>query len=190
MQLLVMKIRDVILSTSYGNSALKTLIDTLDTVADAIYARLGAPAGASMSADTAAIKAETALILAEVDGALLAANVKCYPTLAAAVTVTGAAGVFTLGNFATIVAAAAIATDFYVNTIYVTAVSGAQISEIVLYHGAGDTEFARIIYTGSNGIAIKLSAFKKIPAGDQIRAKLASAAGGAQTANIILGYHL
>tara|TARA_Y100001973_G_scaffold96919_1_gene152323 strand:- start:57 stop:3413 length:3357 start_codon:yes stop_codon:yes gene_type:complete len=56
-----------------GLGALKTLIDTVDTVADAILvdtgttlpATLGSPAGASMSADIAAIKSDTAAAVAD-----------------------------------------------------------------------------------------------------------------------------
>ena len=56
-----------------GLGALKTLIDTVDTVADAVLvdtgttlpATLGSPAGASMSADIAAIKSDTAAAVAD-----------------------------------------------------------------------------------------------------------------------------
>lgn len=49
-------------------------IATVDTVVDSIYARLGAPAGASMSADIASVKAETAAILVDT-GTTLDANI-------------------------------------------------------------------------------------------------------------------
>lgn len=197
MMMLLMRLKDIVGNATYGNAALKTLIETADTVADNIYARLGAPAGASMSADIAAIYAkvdtEIALLATAADLATLArrwttSTSKVYPTLAAAVTVAGAAGAQTLGAFVQIVAAAAITTDCYVDTVYITAVSAPQLGELVLYHGAGQTEFARIIVDATG--AYKLSVFKTIPANDKIEAKYASTAGGAQTVDVKLGYHL
>src|SRR3990170_5400823 len=79
----------------------------------AIFARLGAPAGASLAADVAAIKAETALIKGYTDTEMadLLRFVKnersVYPTLAADVTVTGGAA-WALGAFAEIIPAAAV----------------------------------------------------------------------------------
>lgn len=176
-QTLLVRIRDILDSTTYGNSALKTLVDN-------IYARLGAPVGADLSADIAAVQADVTRLGAR---EVITGGMKVYPTEAAGVTVTGDAAAWTLGAFATVAAAAAIADDFYVSRIDVTGVSGAGTFELVLYHGAADTEFARIRFSGP--ASYDLRALKTIPGGEQVRAKLASLAGGAQTATVSFGYH-
>lgn len=190
MTLLLRLIKDVLESSTYGNSALKTLID-------GVYTRIGAPIGASISADIAAAKAnlvtllaDTVIIKAEVTNFLQSDSHLVYPTLAADVTIAGGAGAWALGALVEIIPAATIATDYYVDSVYISAVSGAQKGELVLVHGAGDTEFARIREVGVAGGSIVLPAVKKIPANDRVKAKLATSAGGAQTADVGLGYHL
>ena len=173
---LIRLIKDVVESATYGNSALKTIVDN-------IYARLGAPVGASTSADIAAVQADVDRIEARVVGT----TTKVHPTLAAHVVVTGAAGANALGAAAEIAAAAAIAALYYVDGVSVTATSGAGIFELVLYHGAADTEFARIQFITTGRYL--LQATKQIPANDKITAKVASLAGGSQTATVAISYH-
>jgi len=163
----------------------------------AIFARLGAPAGASLAADVAAIKAETALIKGYTDTEMadLLRFVKnersVYPTLAADVTVTGGAA-WVLGAFAEIIPAAAVVADFQVDGVAVSAASAAGKYELVLYHGGADTEFCRIRFTLDATLLVTnlvVTGGKTLAANDKVRAKLASAAG-AQTADISLQYHL
>ena len=73
----------IVNSGTHGNSALKTLIDAVDNFVDAevaaIFDRIGAPAGASVSADIAAVKSDSAAILVDtgttLDGRIPAALV-------------------------------------------------------------------------------------------------------------------
>lgn len=68
------------------DTQLAAIDDYLDTEVAAIYSRLGAPAGASVSADIAAVKAETAAILDDTGtaGVVVAAGSKTGYSLAAA----------------------------------------------------------------------------------------------------------
>lgn len=149
-----------------------------------IFARLGAPIGASLSADVAAVKADT--LASKLRG--VADNTKVYPTLAAATTVAAAAGAFTLGAFVQIVPATTIVSDCYIDAVEIEAISAALKGELVLYHGAGQTEFARLAFVAAGRYT--LSAQKKIPANDKIEAKFATTAGGSQTCDVRLSYHL
>lgn len=181
MMLLLVQLRDAIYS---GGTSLVS----------SIYSRLGAPAGASMSADIAAIKAETALIKGYTDTEMAAVyarevvtSTNCIPVLANGIGVTGAAGAWTLGAFATLAAANSIPNQFYVTGVHIEAISGADVYEMVLYHGASDTEFARIRFVGTGYYLFPAS--KAITGNDQIRAKVASAAGGGKVATVSLAFH-
>ena len=74
------------LASANLDTQLSAIDDYLDTEIAAIYSRLGAPAGASMSADIAAIKAETAAILDDTgtSGVVVASGSKTGYSLAAA----------------------------------------------------------------------------------------------------------
>ena len=74
------------LASANLDTQLSAIDDYLDTEIAAIYSRLGAPAGASMSADIAAIKADTAAILDDTgtSGVVVASGSKTGYSLAAA----------------------------------------------------------------------------------------------------------
>jgi len=115
-----------------------------------------------------------------------------YPTGAAAVTVAGAAGAWTLGNFVEIVPVNTITEDFDIHWINIEAVSAADVYELVLY--AETTEIGRIRFsvlgTPANTI-IPSQSFQTqiIKANSQIQAKVMSAGGGSDTCDIAIEYH-
>lgn len=118
---------------------------------------------------------------------------KVYPTLAAGVTVTTAAGAWTLGNYAQIVPASTIASRFDIHWINVEAASNDDTYELVLY--AATTEIGRVRFTVSltaGGRVLLPPMFFQCPivaANSQIQAKLACSAGGAETVDISIHYH-
>ena len=153
------------------------------TVLDRIEAYIVAATPAAIKLVVDAIKVTTDLLF----GQLISNQTKVYPTLVNGVLVTGAAGVWTLGASAEIVPANGIAVPFYVDALECTLTSGAGQFEIVLYHGALDTEFAR--FRTSNGNRMTMRAVKKLPANDKVTAKIATLAGGSQTMTLNISYH-
>lgn len=116
-----------------------------------------------------------------------------YPTLANGIDVVSANTNWVLGNFSTIVAFEAIGTAYHVDTVSVEAISHDAVFEMVLYYGAGDTEFNRVRFTASGGYfgnTRYVSSGLHIPADSQIRAKLASSNGTAQIATIRISLHI
>lgn len=119
---------------------------------------------------------------------------KCHPTLAAGVTVTGGAGAWALGNYAVLVAANAITSDFDIHYVHAEAVSANDTYEIVLYSGAdgAEVEIGRIRMTRSATIDSPTSlpfSCPIIPANTQIKAKVASSSGGGDTVALSIFYH-
>ena len=115
---------------------------------------------------------------------------KVFPTLGAGVTVTGAAGAWTLGNYAEVAAANDITSDFDIHYIVVEDISATGVYELVLY--AATTEIGRIRLVKSAAQDSVLShPFQCAiqPANTQIQAKLASSSGGGDTITISLEYH-
>jgi len=160
------------------------------SVLDRIEAFFATNTPTTLAAAVAAVKAVVDAIQVTTDllqGQHISNQTKVYPTLANGVLVTGGAGVWVLGASAEIVPANGIAVPFYVDALECTTTSGAGQFEIVLYHGAADTEFAR--FRTSNGNRMTMRAVKKIPANDKITAKLATLAGGAQTMTTNISYH-
>jgi hypothetical protein len=116
---------------------------------------------------------------------------KVYPTLAAGVTVTAAAGAWTLGTLVEIIPASTVTEDFDIHSVDVEDISANGIYELVLYYGAGDTEAGRIrIVQGSVTSAVLNTPIQTpiIPANSRVRAAVASAAGS-QSVTISLRYH-
>jgi hypothetical protein len=117
---------------------------------------------------------------------------KVYPTLAAAVTVTGAAGAATLGNYAEIVPASTITSPFDVHYINVEDASADDSYELVIY--ATTTEIGRVRFIvdtsvfGSGLPAVPIQT-PIVDANAQIQAKVASIGGGGDTVDISLHYH-
>lgn len=64
----------------------KLIVDNLNATVSSVFSRLGAPAGASVSADIAAIKAETSLIVADTGSDGVALSTDALSALADAVT--------------------------------------------------------------------------------------------------------
>lgn len=119
---------------------------------------------------------------------------KVYPTLADGVTVTGAAGVWTLGNFVEIVPASTIASDFDIHYISIEDLSGNDVYELVLYKGAlaSEVEIGRRRLTkNANLDGTQNQPFQTplVSANERISAKVATKAGGSKTATISIGYH-
>lgn len=118
---------------------------------------------------------------------------KVYPTLADGVTVSGAAGAWTLENFYEIVPAGSIASAFDIHYIDVEAASASDVYEVVLY--AATTEIARAKITfvdvANSQTLPSIPIITAIqPANTQIQAKCATSAGGADTIKISLAYHI
>lgn len=112
-----------------------------------------------------------------------------YPTLAAGVTATTAAGAWTLGNFVEVVPVNTITEDFDIHHINIEAVSADDCYEIVLY--AETTEIGRVRGYVKDQASHPNWKFqdKLIAANSQIQAKVASSLGGAATMTISLHYH-
>lgn len=116
-----------------------------------------------------------------------------YPTLAAAITVTSSDVAWTLGNFATIVAADAITSPFDIHWAHFDAISANGAYELYLYYGAGDTFACSVPFVkaaAQDGLFSIKAQTVIIPANSQIRAKLASENAVADTADVKIVYYL
>lgn len=114
-----------------------------------------------------------------------------YPDLAVPVTVTTHADAYTLGNFAEIVPANAIATEFHIHHLHLSTPSANGQYVLVLYEGT--TELARVSFSRTDkkddveGLDVRMA---HCPANSQIQAKLASSnAASPDTVNVRLWYH-
>lgn len=150
------------------------------------YTRLGAPAGASHAADVAALQADSTRLQGRL--VVTGPQSRLYPTLAAGQVLTGAAGANALGTVAQIMPASTAGAPFYVFGVCVDVLTIGAVGEIVLYHGAGDTEFARFSVPGATGVII-FPAVKQIADADRIRGAIATVAGGAQAGTFRILYH-
>ena len=103
---------------------------------------------------------------------------KVYPTLADPVTVTANAVAWTLGNFAEIIPANAIDSEFHIHHLHITAPSDNGNYELVLFHGT--VEIGRVTFSRTDkkddveGLAVRTS---HVAANGQIQAKLACDTG-------------
>lgn len=117
---------------------------------------------------------------------------KCYPTLAADVTVTGAAGAWTLGSLVEVVPASTITSDFDIHWISISNTSAADTYELQLYYGAGDTEATCVRFTRGAGATTNSQVpiiTPLIPKNSRVRAAVASSGGGSDTVDISIMYH-
>jgi len=120
---------------------------------------------------------------------------KVYPTLADGVTVTGAAGAWTLGGFVEIVPASTIADDFDIHHISIEAINNVDVYELVLYKGAvaSEVEIGRVRFTKTSNLD---STFNMpfqcaiLDNTERISAKVASKGGGSDSVDISIYYHL
>jgi hypothetical protein len=121
-------------------------------------------------------------------------RVRCYPTLANGIVVTGGVAPWALGAFAVVVPANTITADFDIHHINVAAYNANDTFELVLYSGAdgaeieiGRVRFTRITNVGASPhIPFQTSV---IAANSQIKAKISSLNGTSNTATISLMYH-
>ena len=117
-----------------------------------------------------------------------------YPTLAAGVTVTGAAGAWTLGAIAEVIPASTITDPFDVHYINIEAASAVDTYEIVIYKGAAaaEVEIGRVRFTKSanldtqSGVPFMMDI---VPANTRISAACASSGGGGDTITISVEGH-
>jgi hypothetical protein len=118
---------------------------------------------------------------------------KIYPNLADSIQLTAEAADWGLGGaLVEIIPAAGIGQDFDIHFIYLSAVSAVREYQVLLYYGAGDTFLCSKAFRRTAGIEPVLDRRVQtviIPAGSRVRARLASAGGVADTAEIKLEYH-
>lgn len=119
---------------------------------------------------------------------------RVYPTLTDGVLVQAGAQAWTLGAFAVIVPAGVIDEIFDIHGIDFDIISGNTPNELVLYYGpdGSEVECGRIRFC-SNGVGnaiISEAAFqtRKLPAGSQIKAKLANK-NPLEFVNMSIRYH-
>jgi hypothetical protein len=114
-----------------------------------------------------------------------------YPSGVAPVTVTAGAGAYVAGNYAEIVPANTITKRFCLNYISIENISANGSYEITLYSGTteiGSSRFTKNAQQdGTMNVPIQTDL---IDANSQVQAKLMSSAGGGDTANVSLFYHL
>lgn len=114
-----------------------------------------------------------------------------YPTLAVGANVVSAAGVWTLGNYATIVPANAVAYNFQVRRVAIESCTVANgIFQLELYSGASDDPVTVLRFSvvgGFWGNSVYVCRSTLILANSQIRARLASDVGAA-TVGLSVGY--
>ena len=114
-----------------------------------------------------------------------------YPTLAAGVAVTGGAA-WVLGAFVQIMPASTASDRFDIHFVSIEDLDTNAVYELVLYHGAGDTEYARTRFTKNavqDGVMNVPIQGPIIAPTERIRAKLADSSGGS-VATISLFYHV
>lgn len=117
---------------------------------------------------------------------------KCYPTLAAGVVLTGAAGAWGMGSIVEVVPVNTITSPFDIHGIKIEAVSAADIYEIVFYRDV-NTEIGRVRTTRSNTSPTSSDIpFQTVilPANTKILASVATAGGGADEITVSIRYHV
>ena len=117
---------------------------------------------------------------------------KVYPTGAGGVTVTAAAGAWTLGAFAEIIPASTLSDDFDIHWMTIEGASAADTYELVLYVEEEEIARSRFVVLGTPANLIippKRLQTPILAANSQIQAKLMTAGGGSDTCTISLEYH-
>jgi hypothetical protein len=120
---------------------------------------------------------------------------KCYPTLAAGKSVQAASSAWTLGNFAEIIPANAIAAPFDIHYLNIEATPGAGTYEIHLYTGAlGEEVEIGFVRTTKllDGLTAAVSVpfqMDVVPKNTRISAKLASSLTNGPTVTFSAHYH-
>ena len=112
-----------------------------------------------------------------------------YPTLAAGATIVSSNTDWVLGAVTEVVPINTITTIFHVHDVSIESCDRDAVFELVLYYGAGDTEFSRKRFAISGGffgnVQIPMTGVK-VPANSRVRAALASSNGTALVATITM----
>jgi len=107
---------------------------------------------------------------------------RCYPTLAAGVTVLSDNTDWGLGAFTTVVPTNAIASAYHLSAVVVETYNQNGVFEMPIYYGAGQTLMSTVRFSylgGFFGNSIYLAPSVKIPANAKIDVKLAYSDGAA-----------
>jgi len=117
---------------------------------------------------------------------------KVYPTMADGIVVTATAHDWTdLGEYAEIVPANAIATDFDIDYVSIEDISANGVYELVLYNATTEIARKRFSQNAVQDSIINIPISSPVNAANsQIQAKLASNKEAANTVTISLGYRL
>lgn len=170
-------IKEAVESSTYGNSALKTLIDAVKV--DTNNAINNAGYGLS-----AWLQPRVGWVLNKLDTNERATG-KIFPSLGNAVSIAGAAGVWAQGAWVEIVPAAGIAAGYTVRSVTVEAIAG--VHQLELGRGGAGAEVGigslRVAGTGRFTLTTPL-----VAGGSRLAARTASLAGGAQAIDIAVGY--
>jgi len=113
----------------------------------------------------------------------------CYPSLAAGTAVVSANANWTYGAYATVVPAAAIATDFHIIAVSIEACNRDATYQLELYKGATDIVVQAVRFTiegGYFGNQIYVLGSAEVEANSRVRARLASSNGLAEIATIAI----
>lgn len=170
MLILIRQIKEAISSATYGNSALKTLIDALQAdVTDLI-----SNAGFGVSTW---LQPRVVWLLNKFDTTFRSEK-KLYPTLAAGVTITGAAGVRAQGAWVEVVPATTIVADFVVCRVVVQSITG--LHQLQIGRGASGSEVSvgTVFVTAAGVYELHTPV---VAANSRVAMRTASEAGGAET---------
>jgi hypothetical protein len=125
----------------------------------------------------------------------LSAETLVYPNLTDGVDVVSANADWTLGAYATIVAAGVITDDFHITAIQVENCNQNAVFQLELYSGAGDDLIATLRFSVAGGFFGNMTyrtGAEVTTASSQIRARLASSDGLANQATVAVSirYHV
>jgi len=119
---------------------------------------------------------------------------KVYPTMAAGAAIVSPAGVWTYGNYATIVPANTIANDFHILNVSIENSNvAAGVFQLELYKGGADDIITAVRFAMAGGFwgnMVYLIGSEEVEANSQVRARLASSVGAATiTVSIVYFEH-
>jgi hypothetical protein len=111
------------------------------------------------------------------------------------IVITGGADAWALGNFAEVIPAGAITSEYDIHYVVFEGASATDIYELVLYQGAlgAESEIGRIRVdreSAQSGVSNAPIQIPALAANTRISAKVASKSGGNDTVTISVYYHL
>ena len=112
----------------------------------------------------------------------IASKRQVRPTLTAGATVVSATGDWTYGNYAVVVPASTITTDFHIHGVAIESCNKNAVFQLELYKGTGDDVVAAVRFAvigGFFGNQVYVIGSEHIEANSQIRARVASSDGAA-----------